>query len=150
MGGRSEERGAAAVEFALVMLPMLFLLFGAIQYGFYFYAREAGTLATSDAVRRLSVGDCQSPTELKNLVANRLGAATSTPASALSTTLVYRNADGTPATAPGVVGGSVELTVGYRAVNMNFPFVPLPSGGDIETTVFGRVEDVAATTGGCA
>jgi len=57
-----DTRGAAAVEFAFVMLPMLYLVFGVIQYGLYFYARESGTQAVGDAVRRLSVGDCQDST----------------------------------------------------------------------------------------
>jgi Flp pilus assembly protein TadG len=145
-----DARGAAAVEFAFVMLPMLYLIFGTIQYGLYFYARESGTQAVGDAVRRLSVGDCQDSTALKAFVANRLGSATATQAASLNTTLVYKKADGTAAVAPGVVGGSVQLTVTFSSINMHFPFIPLPSSGSIDSTVFGRMEDVTATAGGCS
>ena len=144
-----EQGGAAAVEFALVMLPLIYIVFGIIQYGLYFYASQAGTNATSDAVRRLTVGDCNDATQLKNFLAARLGSSSTTPASSLTTTVSFKKADGTSASSPGVVGGSVQLTVVFSPVKMNFPFIPLPNGGNVTRTVFGRVEDTAATTGGC-
>jgi len=147
---RRNEGGVAAVEFALVMLPLLYLVFGIIQYGLYFNARESGTHATGDAVRRLSVGDCQTDTDLKAFIAARLGSASTTTQASLNTTVVYKKADGTAASAPGVVGGSVQLQVRFDAVNMHFPFIPLPDDGSITSTVFGRVEDVSATPGGCS
>src|SRR5215204_889408 len=44
--GRRDE-GAAAVEFALVVLPLLLLVFGIISFGLYF----AGSLGLSNATR---------------------------------------------------------------------------------------------------
>ncbi len=52
------EHGAAAVEFALVLVLLLTLLFGIIQYGFYFYSASTGSAAAREALRRASVGDC--------------------------------------------------------------------------------------------
>ncbi|MEO5653777.1 MAG: TadE/TadG family type IV pilus assembly protein [Marmoricola sp.] len=146
---RREERGASAVEFALVMLPLFYLVFGIIQYGLYFYARETGTQAVGDAVRRLSVGDCQTSGELRTLVANRLGNATSTPAANLILMQVFKKQDGTSDAAPGSPGGSVQLTVTFSSINMHFPFIPIPANGSISSTVFNRVEDVTASTNGC-
>jgi Flp pilus assembly protein TadG len=147
---RRDEGGATAVEFALVMLPLLYLVFGIIQYGLYFYARESGTHAVGDAVRRLSVGDCQNETELKNFIHARLGSASTTAAADIDTdSLVYKKADGTASAAPGVIGGSVQLTATFSAINMNFPFIPVPNDGEIDATVFGRIEDVSPVAGGC-
>lgn len=144
-----DQRGAASVEFALIMLPLLYLVFGAVQYGFYFWGMQAGTSATSDAVRRLSVGDCQDSAELRQFLHTRLGAATTTNVAAIGTTITYKDADGTAAGSASV-GGSVTLTANYDAVDMDFPFIPLPSDGAVSRTVFGRVEDTVPIVGGCS
>ncbi len=34
------EHGAAAVEFALVLIPLLLIILGTIDWGYYFYVRE--------------------------------------------------------------------------------------------------------------
>ena len=56
-----EESGATAVEFALIMMPLLYLVFGVIQYSLYFYSMQSGTSAVGDAVRRLSVVTARRP-----------------------------------------------------------------------------------------
>jgi Flp pilus assembly protein TadG len=144
-----DQVGATAVEFAFVMLPLIYLVFGIIQYGLYFYAMQTGTSAVSSAARRLSVGDCQVATDLRAFLKDNLGAATTQPAASLTTTVVYKNAAGLVVTAPGQVGGSVQLTLSYPSVNMNFPLIPLPNGGVVTRTVFARVEDINAQAGGC-
>jgi Flp pilus assembly pilin Flp len=57
-GARRGDRGAAAVEFALLAVPLLTVLFGAISYGLYFADVQAIGRATSDAARgaTLAVG----------------------------------------------------------------------------------------------
>ncbi len=143
------DRGAAAVEFALVMLPLFFLMFGIVQYGLYFWGMQSGTSATADAVRRLSVGDCQDAGDLRQFVGTRLGSATTSATDAIGTTVAYADADGTPA-GSGSVGGSVTLTVTFDAIDMHFPLIPLPDDAAVSRTVFGRVEDTSAIAGGCA
>src|SRR5689334_5864187 len=54
-GRACSEDGAAAVEFALVLLPLTLLIFGIVQYGFYFFASEAASSAADSAARRVSV-----------------------------------------------------------------------------------------------
>ena len=58
-GGR-DDRGAAAVEFALVAMPLLLILFGIIQYGFLFYQIQGSAAASKEAARWASQGirDC--------------------------------------------------------------------------------------------
>jgi Flp pilus assembly protein TadG len=147
-----DHRGATAVEFALIMLPLIYLVFGIIQYGMYFYAMQTGTSAVGEATRRLTVGNCQTTSELKQFLSDRLGSATADSVADLDPQVTYKDAASppAPATAPGVVGGSVTLTLTFSTHDLNFPFIPLPNGGDVTRTSFGRVEDTTSTPGGCS
>lgn len=55
------EDGAAAVEFGLLILPFAMLLFGLIQFGFYFWTAETTNSAAREVARRVVVGDCWTP-----------------------------------------------------------------------------------------
>jgi Flp pilus assembly protein TadG len=143
------ERGAAAVEFGLVLLPLLYLVLGIIQYGVYFWSMNSGSNAVGDEVRRMAVGDCQTATERKQFLHGRLGSATTSTVSAISTTVVYLNPDGSSA-ASAVIGGTVRLTGTYAAPNFHFPLIPVPSGGQVSRTFDARIEDLDATAGGCS
>src|SRR3954451_14447258 len=59
---RKTERGAIAVEFALVMLPLVVLIFGAMQYGLYFWAMQGGSDIARSAARMSAVGDVSTTT----------------------------------------------------------------------------------------
>lgn len=50
-----DDRGVAAVEFALVVPLLIFVLFAIIEAGFGFYSQQATTIAISDAARAGSV-----------------------------------------------------------------------------------------------
>lgn len=150
---RRDQSGAAAVEFALILLPMLYLIFGSIQYGYYFYAMQSGTSAVGDAARRVAVGNCQTVGEVQTLLKNKLGAATTAAsASGITTTVTYTKASSltTPMSSPGEIGGSVTVTATFPTLNLNFPFIPVPNSGNVTRTVFARVEDTSSTQGGCS
>jgi Flp pilus assembly protein TadG len=49
--GRNGERGGAAVEFAIVLPLFCAILFGMVDYGWYFYQRTALANAVRDGVR---------------------------------------------------------------------------------------------------
>lgn len=142
------EDGASAVEFALVLMPMLVIIFGMIQYGLYFYSAQTGSNTANSALRQLSVGNCQDNAALTTYVSEQLGAA---KAGAPTITRVYKNVDGSapasPAAANVDVGGTVELTLEFPTLNMNFPFLPFLSDAKVERTVEARVEDT--TDQGC-
>ena len=137
-----EQRGASAVEFALVVTPLLILFFGMVQYGLYFYSSQVGSNTANATARQLSVGNCQGAGALQTYVDNQLGAAR-TSAATISTT--WENADGSTPASPGAknvtVGGSVKVTISFPTLNMNFPFVPFLSDPKVERTVEARVED---------
>ena len=52
---RAGEHGAVAVEFALVLPFLLVIVFGSIQYGFYFWADQGGSDAARKAARLAAV-----------------------------------------------------------------------------------------------
>jgi Flp pilus assembly protein TadG len=137
---RRRDDGAAAVEFALVLIPLLVILFGLVQYGLYFYSAQTGSNTVNAAVRQLAVGNCQVPGSLKTYVDNQLGAAATGGA---TVTPAWKKVDGSGAadvTTAGI-GGSVKLTITFRSMNMHFPFVPFLDDSILERTVQARVED---------
>ena len=55
VGQRDDERGASAVEFALVLLPLLLIVFGIIDYGRAFYVQVSLESATREIARQRAV-----------------------------------------------------------------------------------------------
>lgn len=131
------------------MLPLLLLIvFATIQYGLYFWAAQTGSNTVNVAARQLTVGNCDTDAELVTMVQNRLGAsAVGTPTVSRS----YYDIDGATflgATA-GVakVGGTVEVTIAFDPIDLNFPFVPSLGADQVTRQVVARVED--STDQGC-
>jgi Flp pilus assembly protein TadG len=148
---RRDDGGAAAVEFALVMPILLILVFGIVQYGFYFYAMQSGSAAIGDAARRVAVGNCQTTAQVQTLLKNKLGPATTAAASTdIATTITYTNPDGSAGTAPGQIGGSVLVTATFPTLDLHFPFLPVPGAGTVTRSTFARIEDIDATQGQCS
>jgi Flp pilus assembly protein TadG len=139
------------VEFAFVVLPLMYLICGAVQYGAYFWAMQSGTSAVADASRRVAVGNCQTTGQVQTLIFNKLGTATTAKsASGVATTVTYTKANGTSTSAPGEIGGSVTVTATFPVLNLHFPFVPVPNNAQVTRSVFARVEDTSATQGTCS
>ncbi len=140
---RRGESGAATVEFALVLVPFLVLVFGMLQYGFYFYSAQSGSHAANTVVRQLAVGNCHVPSELLTYTENTLGSA-ARPGT-VQVTRSYLNADGTTPANPQpekvTVGGTVEVSLRFKTINMNFPFLPFLNDESVVRTVDARVED---------
>jgi Flp pilus assembly protein TadG len=149
---RRDEGGAAAVEFALVLIPMLYLVFGLIQYGWYFYAMQSGSSAVGDAARRIAVGNCQTTGQVQTVIFNHLGAATTASSAAgVNATITYTKADGSgTTTSPGEIGGSVTVTATFPTLDMHFPFIPVPGGGSVTRTNVARIEDLDSSQGTCS
>jgi len=128
---RREQRGAAAVEFALVMIPFFVMILGLIEYGWYFYVAQNTSGAATTVARKMEVGDCWASGEALtfakdqssqvNSVSNSLGA-TSSP---------------TPGT---------SFTVTVVADGKILSFIPVPNGGTITRTVSAQVEDDEVTS----
>jgi Flp pilus assembly protein TadG len=149
---RRDEHGASAVEFALVLIPLLYLIFGLVQYGWYFYAMQSGSSAVGDAARRIAVGNCQTTSQVQTLIYNHLDAATTASSgSGISTTITYTKADGSSSVAaPGEIGGAVTVTATFPTLNMHFPFIPVPDDGNVTRTNVARIEDLSSSQGTCS
>jgi len=124
------DRGAAAVEFALV-LPLLFLLlFGIIQYGYGFFQLQAAQATAHEAVRRAALGidDCDgtgagslvSFDDVVTGVAEGNGMALD---DITRRRLVYDNDLGTDD--PPQPGDSVQVEITYTP-GLDFPLIPYP------------------------
>jgi Flp pilus assembly protein TadG len=61
-----DEDGASAVEFALLFIPFTVLLFGLIEFGFYFWTAQTTSGAARETARRVVVGDCWDQTAATN------------------------------------------------------------------------------------
>jgi Flp pilus assembly protein TadG len=141
---RQDDKGAAAVEFAIILPLLLTLIFGMIQYGFFFYSYQTGKSVGDRYLRQLTVGNCQDAGQLTQAVYDAMTGATTASADnadGFSATASYINTDGTPGSSPGQIGGSVTLTITYPTLNMNIPLVPFLKDATLTQTLTGRVED---------
>jgi len=143
-----DDRGAAAVEFALVMPFLLLIVFALIQYGFYFYSAQTGSNTVNVATRQLTVGNCDTQAELDALVDDRLGAA---QVGTADVDRYYYESDGTTfisqQAVDAVVGGTVRVELRFHGIDLNFPLVPFLDDAEVYREVTARVEDT--TDEGC-
>ncbi len=128
------DSGAAAVEFALVSVLLFTLLFGTVQYGYFFFQATAAEHAAREGAREAAVGidDCGA---WQTLVTERGGAADVTSASA----------EGGAAR-----GDEIIVRVNWERVDFGFPFVPFLGGTTQEETALTRAERLGDITGGCS
>ena len=138
---KRDRRGAAAVEFALVMLPLLTLMLGTIQYGWYFFTSQSASSAARETARRIVVGDCTGSGQAQTYASNQ--------ANVINLTLTWgardlsNNTDiSNPGTVPAV--GDV-LRVKVTAAGNIINFLPMPNGGQVTRVVNARVENDQAT-----
>jgi Flp pilus assembly protein TadG len=129
---RRNERGASAVEFGLVMIPFFVLVFGLIEYGWYFYVAQNTSGAASTVSRKLEVGDCWGTGQALTYTQNQAGTVSG----------VVMNPPGSgSAPSPGT---SFTVTVTSNAKILSF--LPVPSNGVITRVVTAQVEDDKATS----
>ncbi|WP_168929621.1 TadE family protein [Nocardioides sp. GY 10127] len=132
-GSARGERGASAVEFALVVLPLLVLVFGILQFSFYFWAWQSAGNAARSAARVGAVDPCDTAA-IRTAATHALdGTPTdSTPTVAVTTA------------SPVEVGDDLTVSISFETVDLGFfPFFD-PT---IDTSVSSRIENLPA--GGC-
>lgn len=134
-----EERGAAAVEFAMVLPILLLIMFGLIQYGWLFYQVQETSFAVREGARVAAVGS-QNCDGVKALVVSRIPSAATTPDVSVSFTE-------TSAPSGLSIGDQITVTATVATTDFNFPFVPFPgSAATITQTAQTRTENVVAGT----
>jgi Flp pilus assembly protein TadG len=127
------------------MTPLLMIVFGLIQYSFYFWALQGGADVTRQAARLAAVGqpiDNSTPPVatcalFRSKVIAQLGAVATNPGAAV-VTRTYESA--TPGTVQ--IGDTVTVTVSFTSSDFNLPFVPFISDGRVTNTATARVDYV--------
>ena len=128
---RGREKGAVAVEFALVFCFLLIpLVMGMLDYGWYFYSSQVTGSATRETARRLSVGDCATGTQALNHARAQSGFST--------LNFNYGSTSALDGNLP-AIGSTlrVESTVSGKLIGL----IPLPNNGAITRTIDVRMED---------
>ncbi|HEY0888936.1 MAG TPA: TadE family protein [Nocardioides sp.] len=140
------ERGAAAVEFALVMPILLMLVFAILQYGLYFWAAQGGSDIARDAARRAAVGqplECSTASGegFADIIEDQVAAIAGT--SDVEVTRTYTPAP-TSNTTDGLVeiNDTVNVTVSFKSIDLRIPLVPRVRDGLVTARAEGRVEYV--------
>lgn len=127
------EKGASAVEFGLIVIPLLILITGVIQFALWFWAFEVGSHAAREGARTAAVDPCDEGAAEARAV-DRVGSAGTGIA-----------ADAEPQNPGDVkVGDTVTVTVSFtpRSIAGLIPTLP-----DVSKSATARIENVPA--GGC-
>jgi Flp pilus assembly protein TadG len=135
------ERGAVAVEFALVMVPLLVLLFGSIQYGLYFWAMQGGSDIARSMARQSAVGDVATTTcdDFRDDIRSQIDGLTGRG----ETATIRRTFIDSQTPADGVTpGDKVRISVQFKSADLHFPFVPFVHDGMVSSTAESRVDFV--------
>ncbi len=132
------ERGAAAVEFALVSLILITLVGVVFQFAIYLWAFQAASNGAREGARAWAVNPCATTNTATVLTAvapaARTGSVTATP--------TFTKGAGNSGTGH-EPGDSVKVEVKMRAKDLGFNLVPLWNYNALITkTATARVEDV--------
>ena len=124
------DQGAAAVEFALVSVLLLTLLFGILQYGYYFFQLQSANAASREAARLAATGVSSCPA---------FRAAVNARTSGITLTSITTTVTAAPP-APSTDGEVVAVRVTFAPTKFGFPFVPFLSGNTQSQVGNARVE----------
>ena len=132
---KNEERGAAAVEFALVSIVFLTLICGVIQASLFFWGYNVASHAAREGARRYAVDPCNLSGQNVTIINARIGGAGT---AITAPTAVFAKGPGNTG-AGREAGDQVTVTVSFlpRSIGGLVPAFPR-----ITKTATGRVEDV--------
>lgn len=147
---RRRDDGAVAVEFALIAPLLLLLVFGLIQYGFYFWSMQGGTSAAREAARRAAVGEPISCEAFQDYVRDRIGVTGDTDTAEITRTYTDEVSGEEVEPEDVEVGNVVTVSVTFNSYDMNIPFVPFIDDGVVSQTADSRVEYVPDEPEACS
>ncbi|HQR27165.1 MAG TPA: pilus assembly protein [Nocardioides sp.] len=125
------------MEFALIFVVFLTLLFGMLQYSFYFWSTQSAADAARAAARRGAVGQTCSELTALSQSTSRLVSSDFTV-----TRRFYLPSDTTFTTpVAAATGNNVRIVVSYKSVDLHLPFVPFVHDARVRNTAVARVEN---------
>lgn len=133
------DRGAAAVEFALLMPLLFMILFGIIQFGYLFFQKQQAAFAAREGARIAAVGTMSCP-DLVSAVRSRVN---SRAPGDVSVAVTY-------GPAPVTTDSTLTITVSFPVTDFGLPFIPFITGSTIVEDAEARVENVTANTADCS
>lgn len=128
---KSEQRrqGAAAVETAVVMIPLIMIIMGILEYGFFLFNLEVLNNAAREGCRYALVNNTAASinSDVTNIVTTRMAGQMANFNNFTVTVSGTHNGVATPVNNLGP-GDVITVTVsgGYQFLNV-IPFVPMPS-----------------------
>ena len=145
-GVQHHDRGAAAVEFALVSVLLFTLLFAIIQYGFLFFQFQAAAATAHEGARLAALGIDECP-DFGRAVRDR-GTANGLPAGAVTEVHVSYSDPNDPSVFDADRGVTALVRVVWTPTSFGVPFVPYPRG-PLTSQAATTVEAVGAVTTAC-
>ena len=137
---KNQERGAAAVEFALVSLILMTLVGVVFQFAIYLWAFQAASNGAREGARAWAVNPCATAANQAKVTTAVAPAARTSSVSAAAV-LTTKGAGNTEA--GWEPGDTVTVTVKMKAKALGFNLVPgWDYDRDITKTATARVEDV--------
>jgi Flp pilus assembly protein TadG len=136
--------GAAVVEFALLVPVLLLIVFGIIQYGFYFWAMQGGSDIARSAARSSAAGNPATCAAFQAGIRDQINSLTGTGSGAT----VSRSYSSAP---PDVkVGDIVTVHVEFTSFDLHLPFLPFVHDGLVSSSAQARVDYVPAQPETCS
>lgn len=143
--------GAAALEFAMLVPILLLVVFGLIQYGFYFWAYQGGSDVARSATRLAAVGEPAACSDFRTKVRDEISALAGSGATATITRKYFSPANVQRASGAEVqVGDTVTVMVSFTSTDLDIPLVPFVEDGRVESTTSARVEYLPAQPEVCS
>ncbi|PVG82753.1 hypothetical protein DDE18_10335 [Nocardioides gansuensis] len=127
-----DERGAAAVEFALVAMILLTLMIGIIQFSIWFWGYQSASHAAREAARLAAVEPCDIGV-IQARGNDRVNESAPTPDNTAVVTVT-----GSP---PAAIGDDITVQVAFTVLDMGL----IPGfSGSVSRSATSRVENIPA------
>ncbi len=139
MPRRRGDHGAAAVEFAIISVLLFVILFGILQYGFFFFQLSSTEHALGKAARQVEIGEVPTCADWADAAIAPLSLSGTSTAS-------WVREDGLD-DVDIVRGTKVIVTITWEPIRIGAGLVPFPGGGPQTATMETAVDHIGVDPG---